>query len=252
MTRHRSPAHPDASLERAIELVGKLHARVRSNSVDRETAVREMGYSGMTGASGKTLANLVHFGLIAKAGKGGVRVTERAVDILHPKTPEDRRRALAQAGMTPAFYQGVRREFADGVPTENWLRSLMMRENFSDAAIAPAISAFLETVSFLQKEGAYESHGAPPPAPVDSDEIDELDEMEEMEANPEPIQPARQMVIPPRRNDKAAGPEERTVLTEEGAPGQYLVLRVAGEVTEHMLEALEDYVKRQRKRLQRS
>jgi len=42
---------------------------------------------------------------------------------------------------------------------------------------------------------------------------------------------------------------ERVAFTEEGQPGQYLKLVASGEVDDTMLEALEDYVKRQRKRL---
>jgi len=253
MSRIRSPAHPDVSLERAVELVRPLHERVRSNPVDREVAVKEMGYSGMTGASGKMLANLIHYGLIAKAGKGMVRVTGIAIDILHPKTTEDRRRALHQAGMTPGFFQRIRAEFTDGLPSETWLRSFMMREGFSGAAIEPAMSSYLDTSRFLQQENAYESHGAPLPLPVDSSSIDDVDEDDNMETAAD-----RDARTPPPRREGAAKKDsakdlaERTVFTEEGAPGQYLTLKVAGEVTDDMLEALEDYVKRQRKRLDRS
>jgi len=42
---------------------------------------------------------------------------------------------------------------------------------------------------------------------------------------------------------------ERVAFTEEGQPGQYLKLVASGEVDDTKLEALEDYVKRQRKRL---
>jgi hypothetical protein len=42
---------------------------------------------------------------------------------------------------------------------------------------------------------------------------------------------------------------ERIVFVEEGETGQYLRLLASGEVTDYLLEALEDYVKRQRKRL---
>jgi hypothetical protein len=43
---------------------------------------------------------------------------------------------------------------------------------------------------------------------------------------------------------------ERVAFTEEGQPGQYLKLIASGEVDDTMLEALEDFVKRQRKRIQ--
>jgi hypothetical protein len=44
---------------------------------------------------------------------------------------------------------------------------------------------------------------------------------------------------------------ERVVFTEESNPQNYLKLVASGEVDETMLEALEDYVKRQKKRLAR-
>jgi len=45
---------------------------------------------------------------------------------------------------------------------------------------------------------------------------------------------------------------ERVVFTEETNPQNYLKLIASGEVDETMLEALEDYVKRQKKRLKTS
>jgi hypothetical protein len=42
---------------------------------------------------------------------------------------------------------------------------------------------------------------------------------------------------------------ERIVFTEESTPQNYLKLIASGEVDETMLEALEDYVRRQKKRL---
>lgn len=42
---------------------------------------------------------------------------------------------------------------------------------------------------------------------------------------------------------------ERVVFTEEADPQRYIKLVAAGEVDETLLDALTDYVKRQRKRL---
>ena len=42
---------------------------------------------------------------------------------------------------------------------------------------------------------------------------------------------------------------ERIVFVDESGPGRYLKLIANGEPDETMLEALEDYVKRQKKRL---
>jgi hypothetical protein len=42
---------------------------------------------------------------------------------------------------------------------------------------------------------------------------------------------------------------ERVVFTEENSPQQYVKLIASGFVDDNLLEAIEDYVKRQRKRL---
>jgi len=44
---------------------------------------------------------------------------------------------------------------------------------------------------------------------------------------------------------------ERIVFTEESAPQRYIKLVASGDVDESLLDAIEDYVKRQKKRLQR-
>jgi hypothetical protein len=44
-------------------------------------------------------------------------------------------------------------------------------------------------------------------------------------------------------------PGERVVFTEESDPERYVKLIAAGEIYETLLDALTDYVKRQRKRL---
>jgi hypothetical protein len=49
----------------------------------------------------------------------------------------------------------------------------------------------------------------------------------------------------------AASQGERIVFVEEGELGQYLRLVASGEINDYLLEALEDYVKRQRRRVSR-
>lgn len=74
-----------------------------------------MGYSGPSGAADKALATLFHYGLVERLGKGEVRVSQRAVDIIHPDKPEDRSRALLEAAITPAIFRDLRERFGDPV-----------------------------------------------------------------------------------------------------------------------------------------
>ncbi len=163
--RVRSPSYPSLPLPEAVELVRKIHEASRTNVVEREAAVKDMGYSGLTGRSGKLLATLTQYGLVEKAGKGGVRVTSLAVDILHPQNEGDQVRALREAAFQPELYAALRERFPDGVPSENALRSHLMRAGFATAAIPPTVNSFLETCRFLQQKNAYDGHG--PAAPIE-------------------------------------------------------------------------------------
>jgi len=151
MERQRSPSYPSLTLEQSIDMAAKIHKANRTNVISRETAARDMGYAGLTGRSLTVIASLAQYGLIEKAGKGDVRVARRAVEILHPVEDGHRVEAIIEAAHAPAFFRSLRERFTDGVPSENALRSFMVQNDFNDVAIGPAISAFIETIAFVEK-----------------------------------------------------------------------------------------------------
>ncbi|NEI68591.1 hypothetical protein GR212_03325 [Rhizobium lusitanum] len=242
MSRVRSPGYPSLSLSQAIDFSKKIHAVNRTNAIDREAAAKDMGYSGVTGHSGKIIASLLHYGLLEKAGAGGVRITSRAIDILHPDRVADRKSALYEAAFAPDLFGRLRQRFSDGIPSENSLRSFLVREGFSDVAITPAVSSYLETCRFLQQESAYESSGQEPVL---------TSATEHTESTSLALIPSETSIAGPVSDyfSIKTNVAERVVFTEEGEPGQYLKLIASGEIDDYLLEALEDFVKRQRKRL---
>lgn len=153
----QSPGYPNYPLAKAISQISKIFNSDRTNPIGRDVAARHIGYGGITGSSDKALATLVHYGLSEKAGKGQVKVTQTAVDILHPDKPETKRKALRKAAFNPAVFQRINESFSDGMPSEEALRSWLMRENFLDRAVNPVIKAYLETCQYLQQEKAFES-----------------------------------------------------------------------------------------------
>ncbi|MDP9731971.1 UNVERIFIED_ORG: hypothetical protein QE446_004068 [Rhizobium sp. SORGH_AS260] len=157
MTRAHSPGYPNASLPKAIGQVRSIHTADRRHIIDRDVAAKHIGYSGQSGASDKALASLAHYGLLEKAGKGQTRVTQLAVDILHPVDETARKKALIEAAFTPTIFAEIRDRFQDGVPSEGALKSWLTRENFLDRAIGPVVSAYMETRRYLEQEGAFES-----------------------------------------------------------------------------------------------
>ena len=172
MSVTRSPAYPGVALAQAIVLAGKIHSENRTNPIDREAAAKDMGFAGMTGSSSKALADLAHYGLIEKAGKGSIRVSQRAVDILYPASPAQKSAALSDAAFAPALFGVLRSQFQDGIPSENNLRSYLMRTGFATSAIPYVLQSYRETCRLVQEAGATESHGevdlyAPDPVQIE-------------------------------------------------------------------------------------
>ena len=151
MRRSRSPQYPSLSLPQAIDMVAKLHKANRTSIITRETAAKDMGYAGLTGRSLTVIAAMAQFGLIEKAGKGDIKVTRRAVDILYALDEADRAEAIQEAAFAPNLFQQLHERFPEGVPSQNALRSYLIQQEFGDVAIGPAISAFLETIAFAEK-----------------------------------------------------------------------------------------------------
>lgn len=75
---------------------------------------------------------------------------------------------------------------------------------------------------------------------ISSDDADDGNDADSLPADPPEGQKGRQVKLMPG---------ERVVFTEESGPANYLKLLASGEFDGTMLEALEDFVKRQRKRL---
>ena len=159
MARIRSPRYPNHNIEETIELISKIHAEDRQHPVSREVAARHMGFSGISGTSDRALASLLHYGLAEKAVKGEIRVTNLALQILHPTNESERILALNTAGFSPDLFKELRDRYPDAPPSAASLESFLSRSGFSPAAIRPASRAYLETCQFLQRNGAYESDG---------------------------------------------------------------------------------------------
>lgn len=177
MARQHSPSYPNMPLSKAISAVQKIFDADRQAPVDRAVAAKHIGYSGQSGASDKALASLAHYGLLEKAGKGETRVTQLAVDILHPDTPAERRSALRKAGLNPGIFQEIYDRYDGRLPSEEALRSYLLRANFQNIAINPVIHSFGETFRFLEQEKAFESGGAgSDPGPDSNGQGEEEDE----------------------------------------------------------------------------
>ena len=239
MSRSRSPAYPNFSLRQALPRAERIFNADRRNPIDREVAAKHMGYSGISGAADKALATMQHFGLLERVGKGELRITNTAVEILHPNSQAERRRALYDAAFSPALFKELKGRFPDGV-SEEQLKSWLIRENFLDRAIAPVTSSYTDTLAYLKQENAYESGGlgasdAPESSSVSDDEDDDMNTVETIE------RPAlRSGGIAPSTRQPATAPGMRQAVftLEEGD----VYLSFPADLTAAGYEELSDYL----------
>lgn len=189
MERQRSPSYPSLSLPQAIDMVEKLHKSNRTSVISRETAAKDMGYAGLTGRSLTVIAALAQYGLVDRAGKGDIKVSRRAVDILHSVDEADRAEAIREAAFAPKLFMQLHERFPEGVPSQNALRSYLIQQEFADVAIGPAIAAFLETNAFTENAKERESHGDAADAVPNSVRANESETIMHPQPNPQPLNP---------------------------------------------------------------
>lgn len=246
MARVRSPSYPSSSLEEALEKAGKLYSANRNSAMAREAAAKDLGYAGLSGRSGKVLANLAHYGLVEKAGKGGIRVSQLAVDILYPQDQQTKERALREAALNPSLFADMHEQFGTRV-SENVIRSYLMREGFADVAIGPAVSSYLETCGLLEQETAGESHRTSTQGSDIKREPETVRQAQLVDLRPSSH--AEHPPVQQRPREVGLMEGERVVFVEEAAPAQYMKIVASGELDETLLDALTNYIDRQKRRI---
>lgn len=172
--RTRSPRYPSMPLDMAIDLCREMYAGDGMNTVDREVAVEHMGYSSVNGASAQALASLSQYGLIENAGKGQVKLTPLALDIIEPTDANDKARALEQAAWAPKLFSDLREKFPNTTPSEGNLRAHLIRQQFQQSALKFVIPAYRRTCEYVAAERGLESRGQELKRPQRSDDLARL------------------------------------------------------------------------------
>ena len=157
----RSPSYPIFGLSEALQHIKTLFETCQDRPIDRNDAFRVLGFkTGRTGRSVQVLASLGQFGLLQKAGKGQVAVSQLAVDVLYGETPEDRMRALRTALESPPLFSDLLHQFPGQSPEPTVLHGYLMRNRFTPKAAEAAIRAYLATINDIKAVG---SAGGPEP-----------------------------------------------------------------------------------------
>lgn len=149
--RLRSPNYPALSLPDAIEKVTALYRLQHTHSAPREVAVKSMGYNSLNGASATAISALHKYGLLERIGDE-VKISDRAMRILHPHSPEERAQAVNEAAYEPPLFAELRERFPGQMPSDDLLRNYLVRKGFAPGALTAVMSAYRETSEIAARE----------------------------------------------------------------------------------------------------
>lgn len=111
-------------------------------------------------------------------------LSKTAVSIRHGIDVEERKEAIATAGRSPVLFRRIADAFDQ--PSEKTITSFLMKEGFTDRAVAPVLRSYKLTNAFLAAQGASESYGkggevgADSASDIDGDGCEDM-EVDEME-----------------------------------------------------------------------
>lgn len=149
MARVRSPNYPAISLPEAIERVRKVYEKEHTHKADPEVVAKALGYSGLNGASASVMSALKKYGLLEEVGKD-LKVSHQALTILvDPKDSLDRANLIRLAAFSPALFSELRAQYGDSVPSDENLRSYLLKRGFAQSSIDAPIRSYRETISFV-------------------------------------------------------------------------------------------------------
>jgi hypothetical protein len=157
--RNRSPNYPAMSLPAAIEKAAALYRTIQAHAAPREVIAKGMGYQSLNGASATMISALNKYGLLERVGDE-MKVSERALRILHPHSPEERIQAIREAASDPALFVELAQRFPGTLPNEDLLRNYLVRNGFTQAASSSVILAYRETSELVEREERAHDSGA--------------------------------------------------------------------------------------------
>ena len=252
--RLKSPPFPAIPLQRAIERADQLYRTERDHLVPMASAAKAWGMSPTSSSPIQTVAALKQYGLVEDEGAGParkVRLTKDALRVILDKQPQSTERdaAIFRCFLAPKIFAELWSKWGFEMPSDQTIINYLVLERrlagvapFSDAGALELLGNYRSSMGF-----------ALPSAGADAEPDSEASaQKEEPMRTDTPIPAAPQQRAEPKSQSGMLAPGERIVFVEEGQPGQQIKLLATGDIDEIMLDALQDYLERQKRRLGRT
>lgn len=240
--RDRSPSFPFIPLQTATERLAAFELKFGRHPTPAAKAALAWGMKEKSSQADQTLAALRSFGLAKYDGMGATRqivITEDGRNFLRARQDLVKKEILKACALRPKIIRKFWASWGTDRPADEVaLDKLVLENSFSELGARNFLKIYDETTAYAGLSSFDKIE-----AVAEDDATDDGGDGDALADPPPPSGP-----LPPQGKVKLME-GERVVFTEELNPQNYLKLIASGDVDETMLEALEDYVKRQKKRL---
>jgi hypothetical protein len=151
---------PTISLEKAVELMGKVWEHEKRNAAPVPAILGHWGYGQKSSGGFQAVASLKRYGLLEEQGSSEQRtlkLTQLALDLLKngPLDAKEYHRLLKVAAMNPKAHKELWEKYGSELPSDATLQSyLVFDRHLPEPAAKQFIRVYKETISFAKITGS--------------------------------------------------------------------------------------------------
>lgn len=140
----RSTSYPSMNVEEAFARLVQLKESMGLNgSYKRETVAKGIGYNTITGTSARSVAALVHYGLLVR-DKDTYTISANGRRFLIPTDDEDRPAAIREAALSPKLFEQLFKEY-EGQVLPKLISNILTNKYGVQDKVAPTVVKLFES-----------------------------------------------------------------------------------------------------------
>jgi hypothetical protein len=152
MAKVRSPNYPQISLAEAVARAKMVFDKEHRHLADKAVVARALGYGGLNGKSLGVISALVKYGLLEAVGDQ-LRVSATGLDVVvHSPGDPEWVEAVRHAAFSPALFRELHDLYGDRLPSDQNLRSYLVKKNFNPQTVDSVIRSYRDTMAFVEQE----------------------------------------------------------------------------------------------------
>lgn len=146
MANHRSPNCPQISFEEAAQKGRRVYEKEHTHPAPKAAVAADLGYSGINGRSLSMIGALRQYGIL-EGNSEALRITEDAVAYYELEEGPERTDAMIRMIFNPPFFDSLKQQFADSLPSESTLKHHLIKEGFLPKAAEGIIQVYRANIA---------------------------------------------------------------------------------------------------------